>query len=232
MTTDTVSAIVPVYNGRRFLAEAVASMLRQSRPPDELVVVDDGSTDGSGDLVRAWPEVRVVRQAHAGQGAALNRGISLTTGAYVTFLDADDRWAPEKLERQLAAFARQPELDLVYGHARQFFDGALGTRALARDARFAEREVLPARLPSAVMIRRAALERVGPFSETQPLGGVIEWFTRATDAGLRVACLPRVVYERRIHAENQGVARARDRAEYARMLKGVLDRRRREGGAA
>jgi glycosyltransferase involved in cell wall biosynthesis len=213
-----VSVIIPVRDGRRFLLEALESILRQTRPAEELIVIDDGSSDGSLEIARAVGGVRAVRQPQLGQAAALNHGVQLARGQYLAFLDADDRWLPDKLERQLALFEDDPQLELAFGHARQFRN--LGPEPTAA--------ALPARLPSALLIRRSAFERVGPFSSQFELGAVIEWCARADDAGLRSKCLEQVVYERRLHDANLGVRRAGQRGEYARMLKTVLDRRRRE----
>ena len=229
MSRVLVSAIVPLYNGRAHVAEAVESMLAQSVVPDEILIVDDGSTDSGADLVRGLPRVRLVGQEHSGQGAALNRGVASSTGAFLVFLDADDRWLPEKTEAQLRAFAADPQLHLVFGQARQFVDLTNGSSA-PRSVRLGEaRRVLPSRLPSAMMIRRPALERVGPFPVDRRLGALIGWVARADESGLVVGSVDRVVYERRIHLRNAGIERAGERADYAHVLKDIIDRRRRMG---
>ena len=226
MTHATVSAIVPLFNGRRYVVEALTSILDQSRVPDEIIVVDDGSTDGGTELVQSLPHVRVVYQEHAGQGAALNCGVQLSCGTFLAFLDADDRWLPDKTEAQLDAFRADPRLDLVFGDARQFVETADRTGPANLPA---ARQVLAARLPSAIMMRRSAFERVGPFREDRSLGGIIDWVTRAADSGLLLQRLDRVLYERRIHATNTGVLRFHERGDYARVLKDVIERRRRTG---
>jgi glycosyltransferase involved in cell wall biosynthesis len=100
----TVSVVIPCYNGSRFLRETLASVLRQTEPVREVLVVDDGSTDGSADIAESFgPPVRVIRQANAGESTARNRGVEEARGDWVAFLDADDVWEPHKLERQLAA---------------------------------------------------------------------------------------------------------------------------------
>src|SRR5262245_39118970 len=115
----TVSVIVAVYNGERFIADALRSILAQTAPADEVIVIDDGSTDGTGAVVARFPDVRCLRrEANGGQASALNWGVASARGAYLAFLDADDVWEPDKLARQLAAFAADPALDVVYGHAR------------------------------------------------------------------------------------------------------------------
>lgn len=105
----TVSAVVAVHNGREFLPATLASIFAQTRPPDEVVVVDDGSTDGSGDLVEAaFPMARLVRQPRQGVALARNRGIAEATGDIVAFSDADDLWLPWKLEWEMDWLARGP----------------------------------------------------------------------------------------------------------------------------
>src|SRR5262245_10754564 len=98
-----VSCIVPVYNGEAFLGEALASIRAQRHRPIEILVVDDGSTDGTAAVVMAADAgIRYMRQDNAGGAAARNRGIGMARGTFVAFLDADDLWPPEKLERQIA----------------------------------------------------------------------------------------------------------------------------------
>src|SRR5207245_10700422 len=104
MAHARVSAIIPVFNGERYLAEAIESVLAQTSPASEIVVVDDGSTDGSGaGAGRFGSAARLVFGGHAGAGAARNRGVAESTGELLAFLDADDIWPSDKLERQLAA---------------------------------------------------------------------------------------------------------------------------------
>jgi len=102
-----VAVIIAVYNGERFLAEAIRSALAQTVAPFEIIVVDDGSTDGSAEIARRF-DVRYYYQPNAGVGAARNAGLEMATGSFVAFLDADDRWCVEKLERQLAALSPAP----------------------------------------------------------------------------------------------------------------------------
>ena len=107
-TAHTVSAVIPVHNGQQFLAEAIRSVLEQSRPALECIVIDDGSTDATADLVRGFgDDVVAVHQPRSGVAAARNRGAELARGELLAFLDHDDVWLPSKLERQVAALGRQ-----------------------------------------------------------------------------------------------------------------------------
>ncbi|MDV2504691.1 MAG: glycosyltransferase family A protein, partial [bacterium] len=119
-----VSVIIPAYNCEDFLAEAIASALAQTYLPVEIIVVDDGSTDRSGDVANSFknPEVRYFYQPNSGAGAARNQGTNLARGSYFAFLDADDVWLPDKLTLQMAAFDDDPGLDIVFGLVSQFYD--------------------------------------------------------------------------------------------------------------
>jgi glycosyltransferase involved in cell wall biosynthesis len=110
-----ISVVIPAYNAERYIRQAIESVLAQTYSRLEVLVVDDGSTDGTADLVRAFaPTVRYIRRENGRQAAARNTGIRAATGEIVAFLDADDVWRPEKIEKQLALLRQQPELGLVY----------------------------------------------------------------------------------------------------------------------
>src|SRR4051812_12252844 len=93
----SISAVVPCYNGEVFLAEALESISRQSRRVDEIIVVDDGSTDRSAEVAESWGAT-VIRQPNRGEGAARNRGIEAAKGDVIAWLDADDLWRPRHIE--------------------------------------------------------------------------------------------------------------------------------------
>lgn len=117
-SSPKVSVVIPAYNGQRYLADTIKSVLAQSMPFLEVIVVDDGSTDNTAGLVRDFIKrdnrVRYFKQEHSGVSAARNRGISQARAEYIAFIDHDDLWSPEKLEKQLAVFNAHPGLALVY----------------------------------------------------------------------------------------------------------------------
>ncbi|MFN7954412.1 MAG: glycosyltransferase family 2 protein [bacterium] len=123
-----VSVVIPLYDGRRFLAEAIASVRAQTFGDWELVVVDDGSRDGGAELAQAiYPAVRVVRHdANRGLGAARNSGARHARGRYVAYLSADDLWDPEFLERTVASAEREPEA--VHFSRYRFIDAERNAR--------------------------------------------------------------------------------------------------------
>ena len=112
---NRVSVIIPNYNYGRFLREAIDSALNQTVRPHEVIVVDDGSTDQSGEILESYgAQIITVRQQNQGVGAARNKGAEIATGEFLAFLDADDYWGPEKLEKQLERFKQDPEIGLVH----------------------------------------------------------------------------------------------------------------------
>ncbi len=169
----TVAAIIPTRDRAAWTKRAVESVKAQTRPPDELVVVDDGSTDGTaGHLRAAFPDVRVVREDGRGVSAARNRGIRETGSEWLAFLDSDDEWLPEKLEAQLAALAEEPGRLLCHCDEIWIRDG----RRVNPRRRHAKRgghifqHCLPlcAISPSSAIVHRSLLDEVGSFDEELP----------------------------------------------------------------
>jgi glycosyltransferase involved in cell wall biosynthesis len=110
LDTPRISVVIPGWNARRWIGATIESVLSQTLPAHELVVVDDGSTDGMAEHLRAaYPTVRVIQQANAGVSAARNRGIESAHGDWIAFLDADDIWLPHKLQQQVALLQSQPQ---------------------------------------------------------------------------------------------------------------------------
>ncbi len=210
-----ISVIVPVYNGAPYLAQAVESVLAQGYAPIEILVVDDGSVDGTAQVAACFAEISYVKQERAGAAAARNRGVTLASGAYLAFLDADDLFSPGKLVEQARVLDTDPALDMVFGHVRQF-RGSLANAG----------QGLPAKLPGSLLIRRSSFERAGGFRSEWRVGEFVEWYLRASEAGLKSAMLPQVVLERRLHDDNLGLRERNSRGDYAQIVKQALDRRR------
>ncbi len=172
-----VSVIVATYNMGGYLPQAVHSVLAQAYPSVEVCIVDDGSSDDTPAVVKRWdsdPRVHVHRQPNAGQARAKNKGIELSSGSYVAFLDADDTWLPEKLAKQMPLFAGRPEVGVVYSdYERMDQDG----QPLPKGPTRMYRGRISAPLlvdnfvsfPSAV-VRRECLERFGVFDEALGMG--------------------------------------------------------------
>jgi glycosyltransferase involved in cell wall biosynthesis len=221
-----VSVMIGVYNAAPYLAEAIESVLAQTYRPLELIVVDDGSTDGSGEIARSYGEVvRYEYQTNAGNGAARNRAVQLASGGLLAFLDADDRFVPDKLDRQHEILESRPDTDMVFGHVREFVSPELSVEE-RESIRAPAPGPAPWTAPNLMLIRRESFQRVGPFSETLKVGVTIDWYARAIEYGLHGVMLPDVVLERRLHLANNGLREREARHQYLHVLKSSLDRRR------
>ncbi len=131
-TTPTISAVIPCYNAAPFLRETLDSILNQTYKPLEVIVVDDGSTDDSASIAQSYGSpVRVIRQENQGESVARNRGMDEARGDWVALLDADDRWLPNKLERQVAALSQATE-DVVCVYSDYILFGSVPRRAVSR----------------------------------------------------------------------------------------------------
>ncbi|MBE9125525.1 MULTISPECIES: glycosyltransferase family A protein [unclassified Coleofasciculus] len=224
-TTLLVSVIIPFYNSDRYLAQAIESVVAQTYQPVEIIVIDDGSTDNSADVAKRFGEaVHYCYQTNSGTAAARNHGIELAQGNFLAFLDADDLWMPDKLERQMAAFASHPELDIVSGQVQQFHSPELDESIKAKI--YCPPDLMPGHIPSAIVIKRESFFRVGLFETHWKLAEFPSWYVRATELGIQMMTLPNLVAKRRLHKTNKGVNQRQDKTEYIRILKASLDRRR------
>jgi glycosyltransferase involved in cell wall biosynthesis len=220
-----ISVMIGAYNAAPYLGEAIESVFAQKHRPLELIVVDDGSDDGTAEVAAAYGDrLTLVRQPRGGNGAARNTAVTHAQGDLFAFLDADDRFTPAKLEHQLAALTADPELDMVFGHVREFVSPELSAEE-RKDVR-PPAPVSPWAAPNLMLIRRGSFERVGPFSTTLRVGVTVDWFARATEAGLKSFVLPEVVLERRLHTQNNGIREEQARSQYLQVLKASIDRRR------
>jgi glycosyltransferase involved in cell wall biosynthesis len=208
MKSPTISAVVPVYNTERYVAEALTAILSQTHPPDEVIVVDDGSTDGTlHELERFRGEIRVVRQGNLGVAGAMNRCFEEARCEYVAKCDADDVWELNKLELQARAVIAHPEIDIAISGAC-FFGSDEGPRAPYPDAGILEQHELARRLyranfiaSCATLVRRSVHSKVGPFLEGFACEDYDFWL-RALTAGAVFFYDPNVLVKIRTH-ENQ-----------------------------
>ena len=232
MANPLISCIVPVFNGERYLGEALDSILAQTYRPIEIIVVDDGSTDGTRQLVTSYGDrVRYFWQPNAGPPRARNLGLSLAQGEYVAFLDADDLWQPNKLSLQMARFQERPELDLCVTYCQVFWIPELHEeKARFRDHRLSQ--PLPGYVTQTLLARRAIIDRVGNFDISRRVGDPADWFLRAAEQGAVMEILPDVLVYRRFHENNFSVESETRRMTPSmqdailQVVKASLDRRR------
>lgn len=199
-----VSVVIAAYNSERFIADALESVLTEVSVDDEIIVVDDGSIDGTADIVRRYPEARLIQQGNAGPAAARNTAIRSSSAAYIAAIDHDDLWPAGRLDRMVAALEANPEAGYVAG--RQRFMVTPGA-PLPYWLKSTEPEELGRfqneRGTGLIMIRRSAFDRVGFFDESMTRGGEdIDWVFRCAEAGYSEVEIDAEVLIRRLHGGN------------------------------
>jgi glycosyltransferase involved in cell wall biosynthesis len=213
-TTPTFSVIIAAYQAAAFVGTAVASALEQVPPPLEVIVGDDGSTDDlNGALAPFGARVRVVRIAHGGEAAAKNAAAGAATGDFLAFLDADDRFLPERLARIGALACERPDLDVITTDAYLVYDGEIVGRCYSEGHRFeedAQRESILARnfVLGLAAVRRARFEAVGGFDTS--IGYTTDWdlWIRLILTGSEVGFVPEPLAEYRLHEASMSARRA------------------------
>jgi glycosyltransferase involved in cell wall biosynthesis len=225
-----VSCIVAVYNGEAYLAEAIDSLLAQNYPHLEIVVINDGSTDGTADVISRYGDrLHVLNQVNRGVSMARNRGVDMSTGQLLCFLDADDRLDPRKLTMQVAELRADPHLDFCDCHTSNFWSPELSAETREQDHPYrgnAWWKTFPAHI-STWLFRRDLWDRVGGFAAQLRYAEDFDWFSRACDLPMRRLTLADVLTYRRLHPANVS-ARCQDEqvTSVASMLKAHLARKR------
>ncbi len=201
--TPLVSCVISVFNGERYLAEALDSALSQTYQSVEVIVADDGSTDRTAEIAAKYQgRVRYMYQEHKGAAAAKNMVLRSTKGEFVAFLDADDLWHPDKLALQVAAVHEKPEIDLCFTNYRNFW---------VPEMRDEERKYRGHPLVSpegawsicTLLTHRSIFTRHGVFNEKLHGYENITWMLATARAGAVIKVLPETLMYRRIHNTNQ-----------------------------
>jgi len=221
-TTPLVSVVMPVKDGERFIAAALDSVFAQHYEPLEVVVVDDGSTDATAEIVQALP-VTYLRQDHAGVAAARNAGVAAARGEIVAFLDADDVWLPGTLASRVNYLLENPGVAFVLAHMEIFLEP--GTEQPHWWAPGWSSGPQHGQLQTFVG-RADAMSVVGPFDESFEVAEDVEWLARAKDLGVNGELLPDVVTRYRIHSGSTTYSREGAAPSVARALALSLARRR------
>jgi glycosyltransferase involved in cell wall biosynthesis len=205
-TASDVSVVMTAWNAEWFIGEALRSVLDQTVAPAQVIVVDDGSTDGTVAIATGLDgPVTVVSREHAGVGPSRNAGLAVADRQLVAFIDADDVWVPTKLERQLAAFAEDPSREAVFCLFDEFVDvehpPPPGTRA--------PRTNQSASLSTGLLVPREVVDRIGPFADG-PSADWVGWWAHARVLEIAEYVVPEVLYRRRIHSANNSFQRRDD----------------------
>jgi len=218
-----VSVIIAVSNCERYLAQAIKSVLAQTYRPIELIIVDDGSTDGTADIARSYKEVHYIYQDNQGVAAARNTGISASQGQFISILDADDLFPPNKLKVQVTYLLKHPRVGYTIGRIQNFPDSESSLPTHTTNLLESDQLGL-----ASLVARRVIFEQIGGFDASYRVASDFEWITRAKDAGIPIAILPEIVLHRRIHSSNMSYQTQARRASLVRMFKASIDRQRRQ----
>ena len=217
---------MPVFNTEKYVAEAIESVLSQTYSNLELICVDDGSTDRSCEIIRSFgSRVHLVENGeNRGITKTRNSGVSAARGDYIAFIDADDIWKSDKLEKQLREFNKNPDLDICFALFECFLSPELPDAV--KQLRYCP--VGPNRgfISGTALFTRSLLERIGPFDEQLQIGEFIDWYTKAQDLGVRDAVIEEILYLRRIHETNTGTLRRDARSDYLAIARSALARRK------
>ena len=214
---------IPCFNEETTLPLVFERMPRSIPGVDilEFQIVDDGSTDGTPEAIASFgSRVKTTRQENAGHGAARNTGIGMATGEFIAFLDADDLWHPDKIQRQLERLS----VPMCFTWLRNF-EGMPPVWETAHN-----RDSVPGYSSVTALVHRSVFDAIGAFDPSLRHGGDRDFFMRAAERGIGKVMLDEVLVYRRLHASNRSRhLSANSRAEYLRILKASLDRRRLAG---
>ena len=208
-----VSVVIPTYNRAHLIAETIISALEQGLADKEIIVVDDGSTDDTSEVVKAFQDqVIYIRQANSGPARARNTGIRMARGNYIAFLDSDDIWLPEKLELQYQALRQNPNQGLVFSDVMWFSNGQVMVPSLREKYQLHTGNVFEKLLfdnwiaTSSVVVKKECLEEVGGFDEDPQIMFVEDW-----NLWIRLAkkfpfgMVDKVLVKRRYHPNRLGL---------------------------
>ncbi len=224
--TPLISVILPVFNGAKFLADAVKTLAEQDYAPLEIILIDDGSTDNTAELAVQYP-IRYFYQANGGPAAARNLGLEVATGELIKFLDVDDLLPPASLPMLVQRLTAQPELDIVTGHIQTVVLSNADQRNHFQDATpFAGFNL------GAGLFRRHVFERVGGFDASLAYASDVDWYLRALEVETQIVIVRDVTLFYQQHGQNllRQLDRKDFRTYFLRNLQRSIARRRNPDG--
>lgn len=220
---DSVSVIVIVKNGERFLADALQSIQQQTLPPLETLVVDGGSTDRTAEIARAFAGVCYLRQPDSGISNAYNFGIAQAQGELIAFLSHDDLWTPDKLAVQAGYLRAHPECQYVVCRIRSFLEP--GDTPPAGFRRELLEQTPVAYIMETLLARRGLFNVVGLHDPDLPTGGDVDWYARAFDAGVVGYACDQVLVHKRVHDCNTSLTDSSTNAQLLQVLRRSVQRK-------
>jgi len=200
MKKPLVSVIMIVKNGEKYIASAIESVLDQDYRPFEIIVIDGHSIDATEKIVRAYPQARFVLQKNKGVSDAYNCGIEEARGDFVAFLSHDDTWTPDKLSTQMTYMLEHPEIQFTISKIAYFLEPDATPPSGFRKNLLDETPV--GRIMETLVARKQVFDKVGRFNTNLSTAEDVDWYARASDAGIPMAVIPAVLLNKRIHGDN------------------------------
>jgi len=221
-----VSVIIPVFNGEKYIREAIRSVFNQTYRNYEIIVVDDGSTDSTRKVINGLKNdsIRYYYQERRGAGSARNTGVMKSKGEFLAFLDADDLWLESKLFSQTKSLRKDATIDMVFTLLEQFVSSDLDENCHKKYLGLLKNQV--GVLPSTVLIKKASFYKVGLFESTWNVGEFVDWYARAMNMGLKSHVIDDVLARRRIHGNNISLLTEASKRDYIRILQRKIIRQR------
>lgn len=225
-----VSVIIPVHNGELYLAETLDSVLAQTYRPLEIIIINDGSTDGSADIIQSYKEqqseIVSIDQPCQGVGNARNAGLAVACGTFIAFLDQDDTWDHNKLQIQMAYLHNNPHIAGCVAQETMFVQPGVQVPDWVRQEWLAKPHT--GYLLGTLVIRRGVFDRVGSFNPAYVVAGDADWFARAKDLGEQIAILPDILLYKRVHSTNESQRARLSHRELLEIFRSSVQRQREE----
>jgi glycosyltransferase involved in cell wall biosynthesis len=220
-----ISVVMATLDADKFLRSALDSIASQSRSVDELVIADGGSTDQTLQIAQAYPFARIVTQSGKGLPDAWNCALAYCKGDALAFLDSDDMWTADKIERQVHVLEQNQAMDAVVGHVQYFLEDGTTCPRNFKPELLNGTHLAP--MPGALLIRRSAFDKIGLFDTRFPIACDIDWFSRLRDLNIQIATLPNLLIRKRVHQSNLSLDPSFQPGYQKELVRLLFEKRRR-----
>jgi glycosyltransferase involved in cell wall biosynthesis len=219
-----ISVIMAVYNGEKYLRQALDSILNQTQSISEIIVINDGSTDNTSEILNDYKSnIKVINRENKGPAYSVNEGISISKNDWLCFLDADDLWTNNKLENQYKFSQANPIVKVFLGLSEQFLSDELTEEQKSKIALISNPQ--KGILRSTMLVHRSIFEKTSLFDTTLVFGEFIDWFTKLKEHNIPYLVQDELFHKRRLHP-NSLTSNKEHLSDFAKLIKRKLDRER------
>lgn len=225
-----ITVIVPFFQAEKYIAETIESILTQTYAPQEILLVNDGSTDQSMEILKQYKTLRILENpSNMGQSATLNRGINAASQPWLSFLDADDLWHPNKLEKQWIRIL-QDETNatskLYFTHIEQFVSPELPVEEQQKVD--IKHPIIAGIAKTTLLTHKSVFDRTGLFDTQWKIGDFVDWYVRCKEIGITDVIIGEVLARRRLHTSNMSRQLLDQRNMFAKIMMASLHRRKQQ----